>query len=284
MSLKNISLFFPAFFVLTILFCSLVFAQDSNTNSKKEMLVNISVGGTNAKPTGVNCFDYYTFGSVAFDYPHAEKSTYKPGDIVNIVTTIINNNSYPVIQGDVIAQIYKSNLKSGNDQGSYLLDEFTAFDGLNLSAGGRYPLSIEWRVPKNAPSGEYYVALFFQEMHSYNLAGLPFLNNSYGGMASFHVESSKTEQPFYIDRNAVLLNGKWQMLRTFSKSFEPGTKITYTVPVVNTLDSPITISVEYKLYSWDQSKEENLLKRYTKKEALTIPANSSKNASITLRT
>jgi hypothetical protein len=258
------------------------YAQDAEEGEEGgETLINVSVGGANVEPTGVNCFDYYTFGSVVFDYPHAEKTTYKPGETASIVTTIVNTNPYPVVQGNVIAQVYLSNVETGNEQGSYLLDEFTAFDGLALPPNGQYELAVEWTIPEDAPAGEYYIALFFQEMHAYNLAGLPFLNHVYGAIAEFEVKSDKSKQPFYIDRNAVLLNSEHQILRHFTKSFEPGEEITYEVPIVNTKDEPLEVSVEYELYAWDQSSKENLLEQYVKKESLTIPSHSSKNASIT---
>jgi|GEM_PF-2057570 len=245
-----------------------------------EGTTNVNVGGVNVEATGVNCFDYYTFGSIVFDYPHAEKLSYKPGETASIVTNIINSNNYAVVQGNVIAQIYYTNAASGNEQGDYLLAESLAFDGLSLGPKQSYELAVEWPIPENAPKGEYYVALFFQELHSYNLAGLPFLPNVYGGYAAFNVESSTVNQPFYLDRNAVVLNNERQLLRHFSKNFEQNQTVSYEVPIVNTGTAQKDIAVKYELYAWDQSSEQNLLSNYTKTETISVPAKSSKKASV----
>lgn len=260
-------------------FVSVVSAADEEMPGG-ESVINIGVGGTNVEATGVNCFDYYHFGSVVFTYPHAEKVSYAPGETASIITTIMNENDYAIVQGNVIAHVYYSNTASGNEQGDYLLDEFTAFDGLALGPGQSYELAVEWKIPENAPKGEYYVALFFQELHSFNLAGLPFLPNVYGGYAAFNVESTATKQQFYLDRNAVLLNNEPQLLRHFSKNFEQGQTISYEVPIVNTTAQQQNVSLKYELYAWDQSTETNLLSQYTKSETISVPANSSKKASI----
>ncbi|MCX8190497.1 MAG: hypothetical protein N3F05_04725 [Candidatus Diapherotrites archaeon] len=275
---KKILAAFFVFFYLSICLSTSVNIGDKQEGG--EDTINISVGGRNVEATGVDCFDYYHFGLVEFDYPRPEKTVYKTGETASIVTTIINNNEYAIVQGNVIAQVYYTNKESGNYQGDHLLAEFIAFDGLALAPKQAYDLAVEWQIPKDAPKGRYDVALYFQELHTYNMSGLPFITNYYGGLASFDVESANENLPFYFDRNAVLLNGEKQLLRHFSKNFEKGEKITYEVPIVNPTTKSQSVSVTYQLYSWDQSDEKNLLVKYSKNENMEIGAKSSKKASI----
>lgn len=275
---KLLALFF-------VLFCILPFGLSTsitagNSNDGGEDTVNINVGGRNIEATGIDCFDYYHFGLVEFDYPRPEKTVYRPGETASVVTTIINNNEYAIVQGNVIAQVYYTNKESGNYQGDHLLAEFIAFDGLALAPKQAYDLAVEWTIPKDAPKGRYDVALYFQELKAYNMSGLPFITNYHGGLASFDVESNNENLPFYFDRNSVLLNGEKQILRHFSKNFEKGDTISYEVPIVNPTTKSQSVSITYKLYSWDQSDEKNLLSNYSKNENLEINAKSSKKASI----
>jgi len=255
----------------------LVCAQEGTANERfydGTTLIDIGVGGTNVEATGVNCFDYYRFGSIKFLFPHATKRTYNAGETANIIAVVKNTNPYPVVQGNIWAQVYLINEESGNRQGSYMIDEFLVMEDLYLDTNQEYPLSFDWYIPENSPSGEYYVALFFQEARAFNLAGLPFINHVYGAVARFNVESSYEKQIFYIDRNSVLLNGNHVILRHFAKEFTPGEKISYEVRIINTTPEPLSAFVEYELYRWDSSKEENLLREHSKKRFVDIDANS----------
>ncbi|MCD6246807.1 MAG: hypothetical protein J7J87_00020 [Candidatus Diapherotrites archaeon] len=262
--------------LLLTIFYPLVCAQETTVEDGYDgaALIDIGVGGTNIEATGVNCFDYYRFGSIKFQFPHATKKTYNAGETANIIAVIKNTNPYPVVQGNVWAQVYLINEESGSRQGSYMIDEFLVMEDLYLDTNQEYPLSFEWYIPENSPSGEYYVALFFQEARTFNLAGLPFVNHVYGAVARFNVKSSYEKQIFYIDRNSVLLNGDHVILRHFAKEFEPGEKINYEVRIINTTPEPLSAFVEYELYRWDSSREENLLREYSKKRFVDIDANS----------
>ncbi len=245
------------------------------------VIIDIGVGGTNTEATGIDCFDYYEFGSVSFEWLHADKHKYNPGDTVNFETTIKNNNPYPLVEGAVMAQIYWLNTESGDMQGDNLLKEFYVMEGLSLDKNQEYPLQFTYRIPKKAPNGYYYVALFYQVKKNFNMAGLPFINNVYGGSASFTVENSQETAPFYFDRNTVRLQGANQMLRNFSQSFKEGETVNYTAALKNPNSEKTSAYVEYRLFNWDQSREENLIEPLVKKEFIEIPANNSTDASIT---
>ncbi len=265
--------------LIEIMLLGAALAQSVDENALN-VVINIGVGGTNVAATGVDCFDYYHFGSIVFDFPHTDKFAYSPGETVTVIASVRNTNPYPIVQGNVWAQIFLVNEETGDRQGSYMLDEFLVMEDLYLDVNQSYPISFTWYIPENAPAGEYYVAFFFQEAKAFNLAGLPFINHVYGNIARFEVNAANDKQLFYLDRNSVFLNGKHVILRHFAKTFNPGEEIKYEVNLVNPNEEEISTFVEYELYAWDSSMEENLLEEYSKKEFVDIPANSSKTLSI----
>lgn len=270
---------------LIVLFSSmLLFCVNAQGTEEKmnPIVVDIGVGGTNTDATGVDCFDYYDWGSIEFVFLHADQHRYNAGDTVNFSTTIKNHNPYPIVEGGIYAQVYWINEESGSAQGDNLIEEFWVMEDLTLDKNQEYPLAFNWEIPEKAPNGHYYVALFHQVKKSFNLSGLPFVSNVYGGSASFEVENGQQKADFYFDRNTVRLQGEHQMLRNFSQSFEQGETIEYMVGLKNPTDSMKSAYLEYRLYKWDQTKEENLLAEHTKKEFLSIESNSSTDAEISL--
>ncbi|MCX6802717.1 MAG: hypothetical protein NT067_06425 [Candidatus Diapherotrites archaeon] len=266
----------------TMLVSAIVFAQetDANTEELNPLVIDIGVGGTNTAATGIDCFDYYTFGSVDFVFLHADKHNYNPEETVEFLTTIRNNNPYPLVEGGVFAQVYWLNTESGDMQGDNLIDEFWLIEDLTLDTNQEYPLAFSWKIPKKAPNGYYYIALFYQVKKSFNMSGLPFINNVYGGSAGFNVENGQEKASFYFDRNTVRLQGAEQMLRNFSQSFKEGETIEYKIALKNPNSTPTGALIEYELYDWDSSQETNLMEKYSKKQVLSIEANSSADASI----
>jgi len=267
-------------FLLTGSFAEETTETDPIEEEMNPVIIDIGVGGTNTEQTGIDCFDNYEFGSVSFEWLHADKHRYNPGDIVNFETTIKNNNPYPLVEGAVMAQVYWLNTDSGDLMGDNLVKEFYVMDGLSLDKNQAYPLQFTYRIPSKAPSGKYYVALFFQVKKSFNMSGLPFINNVYGGSASFEVENGTETAPFYFDRNTVMLQDSHQMLRSFSQSFPVDETVEYKVELKNPNEKKTSAYVEYRLFEWDQSQEEHLLTDLVKKEFIEIEANSSSEATI----
>jgi hypothetical protein len=70
------------------------------------------------------------------------------------------------------------------------------------------------------------------------------------------------------------------MLRNFSQSFKEGEKIEYKIAFKNPNNTATGALVEYELYDWDSSMETNLMEKYSKKQVLSVPANSSTDAII----
>jgi len=271
--------------IFSLVLCGAAAEEIETTSVETEeelnpVIIDIGVGGTNTDVTGVDCFDYYEFGSVSFEWLHADKHRYDPEETVEFLTTIKNNNPYPLVEGAVKAQIYWMNNESGDLQGDNLIEEFYVMEGLSLDTEQAYPLAFSWRIPKKAPSGNYYVALFYQVKKSFNMSGLPFINNVYGGSAGFEVENGLENAAFYFDRATVRLQGTEQMLRNFSQSFEKGEEVEYKVALRNDNDSAKSAYVEYRLFEWDHSREEHLVEELVKKEFVEVAANDSTDATV----
>lgn len=130
-------------------------------------------------PGAVDCFDYYTFGSVQVDVAPTLEQTI-PGTPLTFTGKIRNDNAYPVVDGQVYVKIFKHDGSSEalvKENGLPLVAFFLAKDHLTLKANSEQSLTIDWQVPEALSGGTYTAAYFFTTAHRYNLLGLSFTDD-----------------------------------------------------------------------------------------------------------
>lgn len=231
-----------------------------------------------AKPAGPSCFDYYKFQSITIDL-HAEKQVYKAGEGAKFVGSITNKNTYPVIGGSLVLRISKFDPRSqvGND----IIDEWTAKEDINMLAGENQKVSFNYQLPSGLPTGTYTLTSYFLTQDKFNLAGLSFTDDIYGGYETFTIEGG-SEKSIRLDRTGVKINKEpYRIFGFLPKPFPADAKsVSMSVPLKNETDKNLDAQVSYEFYAWDGIAKENLLKSWNEK--VSISKNSSKNLSFNL--
>ncbi len=226
-------------------------------------------------PSAQSCFDYYKFQSVEIDL-HGEKNIYKAGEGAKFLGSITNKNSYPLVGGSLVLRISKLDPRSqlGND----IIDEWTAKENINLIAGEKQLISLPYQLASGLPTGTYTLTSYFLTQNKFNISGLSFTDDIYGGYAIFSVEG-KSEKTIKFDRTGVKADSKpYRIFGLTPKIFpEDAKSISVSVPLKNETAKTLITSVTYSLYAWDGADKENLIKSWS--ETQNLAANSSKTLS-----
>ncbi len=224
-------------------------AQEAQREAEKERL-----------PDTVDCFDHYRFGSVQVDLSATLEQTV-PGTPMTFVGSLKNENAYPVVNGSVYVKIFR---KTSEDpalirkNGYPLVDQFALPDTYYLAAQGEKMISFDWNVPANAEGGEYFAAFFFQSAKLYHLLGLSFTDDVTGNLAPFSVTTSETEKLVSLDKHSVTLNDKPYAFAQFPPHFSQREAVTAKAKIANPQQKNTTVTLEWRLYSWDNLREETL--------------------------
>jgi hypothetical protein len=233
---------------------------------------SLPVDGDVNTPDIVSCFDYYNFGSVQVDVsPYT--SDYSNADPILFGGQIINQNPYPVVNGQVYMKIFKLEQEDDDllkENGYPMIDFVLVEDGVNIPANGNVPLQFEWEVPYQAGAGEYQAAFFFTTEHRYNLLGYSFTDNVTGNTATFNVSREDSYQPIVFNKNTVHLNDTDYNFAV-SSHFVATEQVVAYATLVNDTDEHRTVDIVWDAYKWDGIQEAN--KRDSETQRVDIPAN-----------
>ena len=121
----------------------------------------------------VNCFDYYTFGSVQVNVTPDVVGAVS-GIPINFAGTISNDNPYPIVDGAIFIKIFRiaKDPSEQNVNGRDVVDQFFVREGIALPPHSSFPIAFTWDIPSYAMTGEYQLATFFTTSKKFNLLGL----------------------------------------------------------------------------------------------------------------
>ncbi len=231
-------------------------------------------------PGVVDCFDYYTFGSVQVDVAPILEQTV-PGTPYTFAGVIKNNNAYPVVDGQVYVKIFKHDASSEalvKENGYPLVAFFLAKDNLVLKANSEQSVTFDWHVPEAFDGGTYTAAFFFTTAHRYNLLGLSFTDDVTGNKATFSITAPDTSPaPVTWNKNAVLLNDTKFRFAAFPPHFTKDEAVTAHLKLVNPSSETRDVEVTMITSKWDGILDAHEIGRESKKytlkphETLDIP-------------
>lgn len=234
-------------------------------------------------PNTVDCFDHYRFGSVQVDLEAVLEQTI-PGTPMTFAGSLKNENAYPIVNGNVYVKIFR---KTSEDtaliqkNGYPLVDQFALPDTYYLAAQGEKMISFDWNVPANAEAGDYFAAFFFQSAKLYHLLGLSFTDDVTGNLAPFSVTNPETEKLVSLDKHSVTLNDKPYAFAQFPPHFSQREEVTAQVKVKNPQQKHAAVQLEWRLYSWDNLREETL--GDTRTEIIELEPGETRNLEYTVQ-
>ncbi|MDP1884748.1 MAG: hypothetical protein Q8L10_05325 [Candidatus Moranbacteria bacterium] len=227
----------------------------------------------------VGCFKYYKFQSVKIDVG-TSTDKYYVGEYVTFDGSLINENNYPVVDGNIFVRIGKYNEKR-QTEGDYTVDEFFALEDVRLDANEEKIVSFRWKVPAWVSAGDYTADFFYSVGKKFNLGGLPFTNEVVINSLKFSVDTNDAnEADVYFNKSETEVDGKkynhignWPVVKM-------GDPVNITQPLSNTFNIEKTAKVTYDLFYWDSLDEKDKLDSRT--EEINIPAKSKVNLAYTL--
>ena len=231
-----------------------------------------------AATSPLNCFDYYTFGSVQADLVPQVAQTV-PGALLTFTGEVKSTNPYPLLDGTLYVKIFHRNEKTfAEGDGNEVVDQFVVKDNITLPPNGTLPVQYEWKVPVNAEGGEYYAAYFFTTAHRYNLMGLSFTDDVVGNQAPFTVTTPEDSSAVAkLSKISTSLNGKDHHFAAFPLHFAAGDTVTVKTTITNPTKTAKTLPLQWNQYAWDAINKDNI--RFTKTEVVTLKPNETKEVS-----
>ncbi len=263
---------------IVVLFPGVVLAQEESPPLLNSDGLEDVWGSPVEEQAGPDCFDYYHFQSVQVS-AGAEKGKYLVGEKVVFNGYLINENDYPIFDGNVFVRISRMNLaQDPNGEEKYLsdyhyiVDEFIAQKDIALDVNQEKDLSFEWAIPSAITAGQYRADFFFSVGKKFNLGGLPFSNEVVVGASEFEIESTVKDY-LSFSRSATTINnqpyrqiGDWPLI-------EGDQDIVITHQLENSFDRDQKADLVFELYYWDSLDEKDKLA--TEERTVTIPADSS---------
>lgn len=233
-----------------------------------------------ASPTGVNCFDYYRFGSVQASIS-AQTSSAVSGTPITFTGTLANQNQYPIVDGALYVKVFRlrDNPREKNVNGPFVVDQFFVRDGINLPADGRMPIIFTWDIPSYTPSGRYEIATFFTTSKKYNLLGLSFTDDVVGNRAGFEVVG-EIHDIVAFDKDKVSVGDTTYRFAAYPPRMDASAPVPIEAVVRNDTDSDAHVSIHWQAYAWDQGRLENLISQNT--QSVIVPKNGTARASYTV--
>ena len=221
--------------------------------------------------TLISCNQYYKFGSIDIAVSPT-KQTYYPGETIALKGTLTNNNSYPIVDGEVYAKIYRVDQSNGGNpsNGHFEIAEFSGLQNISIGANQKKDIIFTHKLPSTLSKGDYLVHLFFDVAEKYNLAGLSFHAAMPGSITQFRVESS-LDKTIYLDKDNITVNGEKYNFRAPNNQESKDNSISIKIPIVNPTNQIVTVELDKELYFWDALNDKNKIQE--EKEHLTVPAN-----------
>lgn len=205
----------------------------------------------------VDCFEYYTFNSIQTDII-STSTLFNAKDTINFSGLIYNNNSYPVVDGELYIKIFKKNYTGKNPNGPEVVDQFVAIKDISISANGIKEVSFNWKIPEYTESGNYRIASFFVVDGKFNLLGLNFTDDIVGNTFDFEIVGK--DKIISFDKSSVKINDKKFYFAAFPPQIPQEEKAVIKTNIVNNTDVDETVSVITKIYKWDSMNPSNFVK------------------------
>ncbi len=270
----------PRLFVAVLVLLAVVtngaFAQDATSTRP---IVPTLTGESVASP--LNCFDYYTFGSVSADLQSSVAQSV-PGATLTFSGQVVSTNPYPLLNGTLYVKIFrKDEAVYSQGDGNPVIDQFVVTEGLTLPPNGGTPVSYDWKVPLNAEGGEYYAAYFFVTEKRYNLMGLSFTDDVIGNQAPFTIVTDTPVSVAKLSKINTTLNGIDHHFAAFPIHFSSDDTVKVETTITNPSDTAKSLPLQWEQYAWDGMHPKN--HRFSQTDIVTLAAGETKTVSYEVR-
>lgn len=205
-----------------------------------------------------SCFAYYNYGKVQL-HLGLDKASYLPGQTARISGTVVNGNTFPLVDVVLYAQLKRVNrTETFVQNGHFLVDRLTLAENLNFAAGETKAIEQDLPLAANYPRGEYQLQYFVFSKHGFHYSGRPFLEEDTAGYSSFNILGGEEPQ-VYFDIDSLQVGGEPHNVRELISEFRFG-PISITVRVLDNRGDQGErgdLRVRLAYYKFEDTFEEN---------------------------
>ena len=174
----------------------------------------------------------------------------------------------------VYVQVWrKDEDKAGALKGDFLADEFYSLENQDLKIGEKKGFSIKWTVPQDQPGGSYYLMVYVNQNHSFDLVGTPLVAFSDAERFDFEIKSDK-KSGLQIDKNNLKINGENYVYRKPAPTVE-NEEVKIEIPLQNLGSNLEQAQVKYDLYRWGRINPKDLINSKTENKTIAPSANET---------
>lgn len=203
-----------------------------------------------------SCFQYYDYGEVEVNLA-PQKTIYKPGETAQIIGTVVNQNSFPLVNVVIYAQLRRVNTGDVLSEGHHLLERKQITAPMNLLAGETRFVKAEIPLLNTYPNGSYQLQTFVVSLNNFNYAGRPFLEEDFAGTSFLEITGS-TAPLVYFNPSSILVNQSPHAIRGAVSVFSDEV-LNFSAQLVDNRAAKKTVPVTVKFYAFDETFEESLV-------------------------
>lgn len=208
-------------------------------------------------PKGLeSCFAYYNYGKVKV-HLSSEKPSYNSSEKVHIKGSIVNENTFPLIDVILYAQVRRINRQSALENGHYIVDRVTLLEHINLMAGETKGLDMSVPVKSSYPQGDYEIQYYIFSKEGFHYAGRAFLEEDNAGTTRFSIVSGP-KPDFYFDIDNLKVDGQVRNIRGVTDEFRRGT-VMFDIAMVDTRTNKTPLNALVKFYVFEDDLEDRML-------------------------
>jgi len=204
------------------------------------------------------CLKYYQFGEVKVNL-NTKKTSYSLGEKIELLGTVVNKNTFPLLNITVYAHLKRVNNETFLENGHYWVDRLVLAQDLNFLPQETKELSYVFDMKNNYPQGQYQLQYYVFSKEGFYYSGRPFLEEDFAGVTNFEIRDTVAPE-VYFDINNLTLNGNSQKVRDYIPIFDSGDNPVISVSLQDLRSQKNDLQGVLKWYRWDDSFEENLVK------------------------
>lgn len=208
-------------------------------------------------PKGIeSCFAYYDYGRIKAQFA-AKNNTYESGETAMFNGSIVNNNTFPIVDVILYAHVRRINPTTSVDNGHYLIDKVTLLQDLSFLPNESKRLEFKLPIKKTYPEGQYEIQYFIFSKQAFHYGGRSFLEEDNAGTTTFTIQSD-TKPDVFFDVNSLRVNNEPHNIREQIVEFPKG-PLELKVGVTDTRALKTDLPVKIKFYSFEDTDGNKLI-------------------------
>jgi hypothetical protein len=170
---------------------------------------------------------------------------------IGIVADITNPNPYPLTGGALYVRVYKASAVGAKQSDPVIVDAFTATSDINMLAQSSTQRTFEWRVPVTIPSGTYRIAASFVSAQHLPAPAARYPSDGSSAIIDLKVKGSNIGEISFDTKHSTVAGVPVSSSDTSIQL--AGEAIPVKAVVESTVGAPVSGSVAWKLFGWDNT-------------------------------